>query len=100
MQNEAYRKMTEIISPFLNKKIMGVFSIGPPLQYNVEYFTFEALIFQKFPQKEFYGIKMQVEIHGFIRPMAKFANFDCFIKSMWNDIYTAKNELNSILPRL
>jgi len=80
---------------FVNKEYDAVFSIGPPLQYDIDEFFYEVLLLEKFPVKEFYGLKLSSEIKGFIRPMAKFRNFDSFIKAMWNDIFTAKIKLKN-----
>jgi FAD synthase len=70
-----------------------VFSIGPPLQYDIKEYFYEVLILQKFPVEEFYGLKLKSSVNGFIRPMAKFENFDSFIKAMWNDIHAATLKL-------
>jgi len=88
---------------YVNKEYDAVFSIGPPLQYDIEDFFYEVLILEKFPVKEFYGLKLSSTILGFIRPMAKFRNFDSFIKAMWNDIGIAKMKLeqfNNNKPKL
>ena len=45
--------------------------------------------------EEFYGLKLKAKLDGFVRPMAKFANFDSFIKAMWNDIHASKLKLKS-----
>jgi len=81
---------------YINKDYNAIFSIGPPIQYEIKDFFYEVLLFEKFPVQEFYGLKLRAEIIGFIRPMAKFANFDSFIKSMWNDIETAKRKLKAL----
>ena len=81
------------IYPYLNKELDCIMSIGPAPQYNIKSLIYEILIYENFPVKEFYGLIVKPEITGFIRPTAKFGNFDSFVKAMWNDIEVSKKQL-------
>ena len=94
-----HEEVMEKMKNHLNTEFDAIYSIGPPLQYDIQDFFYEVLILNKFPVTDFYGLKISSRIQGFIRPMAKFPNFDSFIKAMWCDIKTAKSKL-SISPKL
>ena len=94
-----YQEVMDKMGDHQNKEYDTIYSIGPPLQYDIQDFYYEALILSKFPVTEFYGLKISSKIQGFIRPMAKFPNFDSFVKSMWCDIKAAKSKFAK-LPKL
>lgn len=74
-----------------------VTSIGTNVQYQDNVIKFEVMILEDLPSDEFYGQRLKVWVHGFIRPEAYFPDFASFLQAMENDIFVAKQNLYELL---
>ena len=70
-----------------------VASFGTNSTLNEKTMNYEILILHDFQKREFYGVDLNVEVQGFIRPESKFDGFDVFIRAMECDVAVAKKFL-------